>query len=70
MIKYNTISFDAADTLFFIKEGLGEAYLKILKKYTNEYKSTEISKISNWHLDSTFHRFMNLDWYLLWIWIE
>ena len=24
MIKYNTISFDAADTLFFIKEGLGE----------------------------------------------
>ena len=52
MIKYNTISFDAAATLFFIKEGLGEAYLKILKKYTNEYKSTEISKVFKKHFNA------------------
>ena len=31
MSKFNTISLDAADTLFYIKEGLGGFYNKILK---------------------------------------
>ena len=31
MSKYNTISFDAADTLFYIQKGLGGSYFEVLK---------------------------------------
>ena len=43
MCKFNTISLDAADTLFFIKKGLGNTYNEILKKYTNKFEPKEIS---------------------------
>ena len=43
MCKFNTISLDAADTLFFIKKGLGNTYYEILKKYTNKFEPKEIS---------------------------
>ena len=43
MSKFNTISLDAADTLFYIKEGLGDSYNKILKKYSNKYIFKDIS---------------------------
>jgi len=43
MSKFNTISLDAADTLFYIKDGLGDSYNKILKKYSNNYESRDIS---------------------------
>ena len=43
MCKFNTISLDAADTLFFIKKGLGNTYYEILKKYTDKFKPKEIS---------------------------
>ena len=52
MIKYNTISLDAADTLFFIKDGLGVAYSKILKNYTNQYNPEEISTTFKKHFSS------------------
>ena len=52
MIKYNTISLDAADTLFFIKDGLGAAYSKILKNYTNQYNPEEISTTFKKHFSS------------------
>ena len=43
MCKFNTISLDAAYTLFFIKKGLGNTYYEILKKYTDKFKPKEIS---------------------------
>jgi putative hydrolase of the HAD superfamily len=43
MSKYNTISFDAADTLFYIKKGLGGSYYEVLKNYNVAYKPEDIS---------------------------
>lgn len=52
MGKYNTVSLDAADTLFFIKEGLGNAYCKILKKYSSAYNSNDIEKYFKKHFST------------------
>ena len=43
MSKFNTISLDAADTLFYIKKGLGDTYNGVLKKYADNYDSKNIS---------------------------
>ena len=43
MSKYNTISFDAADTLFYIGKGLGGSYFEVLKKYETSYSPKDIS---------------------------
>tara|TARA_Y100001970_G_scaffold152210_2_gene186396 strand:+ start:1034 stop:1726 length:693 start_codon:yes stop_codon:yes gene_type:complete len=52
MSNYNTISLDAADTLFYIKEGLGNTYNNILKKYSDNYKSDDISKLFKKYFNS------------------
>lgn len=44
MNKYNTVSFDAADTLFYIKKGLGNSYYHVLKNYDSSYSPVDISK--------------------------
>ena len=51
MSKFNTVSFDAADTLFFIKEGLGNTYCNVLKKYSSSYDPSDISRC----FKNTFH---------------
>ena len=43
MSKFNTISLDAADTLFYIRKGLGDTYNGVLKKYADNYDSKNIS---------------------------
>jgi len=43
MSKYNTISFDAADTLFYIEKGLGGSYCEVLKNYDVSYTPKDIS---------------------------
>ena len=43
MSRYNTISFDAADTLFYIEKGLGGSYYEVLKNYNVSYSPKEIS---------------------------
>ena len=49
MGKYNTVSLDAADTLFFIKEGLGNTYCKVLKEYSSAYNPNDIEKYFKKH---------------------
>ena len=44
MRKYNTISFDAADTLFYMPKGLGNSYYEVLKKYKTHHDPKAISK--------------------------
>ncbi len=45
MSKYSTVSFDAADTLFYIKMGLGKSYYHVLKNYDSSYNPEDISKV-------------------------
>ena len=52
MSKFNTVSFDAADTLFFIKEGLGNTYCNVLKKYSSSYDPSDISRCFKKHFSS------------------